>query len=162
MSTNRTYTNHYCRSLHWERGLKRRCTVKASGDPSSLPSLGAWIETKDRETNIKASVSLPSLGAWIETTSCRRGSSASRGRSLHWERGLKHAGTGILLSAQGRSLHWERGLKHPKRGWEAVRPPAPPSLGAWIETWMALLRWCDPNGRSLHWECGLKRHTPIV
>ncbi len=33
--------------------------------------------------------SLPSLGAWIETHAIRRGDDGPARRSLHWERGLK-------------------------------------------------------------------------
>ena len=78
------------RSLHWERGLKLLFRVAQRGRKSSLPSLGAWIETPDGHilTQIPTG-SLPSLGAWIETGGGTVSGGSCKGRSLHWERGLK-------------------------------------------------------------------------
>ena len=36
----------FCRSLHWERGLKLRIMWLLLHHVTSLPSLGAWIETR--------------------------------------------------------------------------------------------------------------------
>ncbi len=54
--------------------------------------------------------SLPSLGAWIETWTDSESLSLN-GRSLHWERGLKLFASIGNVFERGRSLHWERGLK---------------------------------------------------
>ena len=58
------------RSLHWERGLKQF--------PAHFICL--------------FHTSLPSLGAWIETPIITPGRSLGSSRSLHWERGLKLIG----------------------------------------------------------------------
>ncbi len=55
------------RSLHWERGLKLHNEIFWKNFQQSLPSLGAWIETTPRQMEDYSSTSLPSLGAWIET-----------------------------------------------------------------------------------------------
>ena len=60
-------SNIFGRSLHWERGLKLEL--------EAAPVLYDW--------------SLPSLGAWIETRMCQVMELPWRCRSLHWERGLK-------------------------------------------------------------------------
>ena len=83
------------RSLHWERGLKQRLSMRIAHTGESLPSLGAWIETYRCSDNCITS---------------------KQGRSLHWERGLKHDHCMPLdVVCTGRSLHWERGLKHRQR-----------------------------------------------
>ncbi len=57
-----------CRSLHWERGLKLYTDLTHQTVDWSLPSLGAWIETPQRDLHrCRSTKSLPSLGAWIET-----------------------------------------------------------------------------------------------
>ena len=124
---------------------------------ASLPSLGAWIETRvtvfNRSDTIGRSLhwerglkhrsqldigqsmlSLPSLGAWIETQINRTYSTETRRRSLHWERGLKHVMAGSSCPGICRSLHWERGLKQYQSDQSYER-----------------------RRRSLHWERGLKQ-----
>ena len=84
------YWIHLSRSLHWERGLKSLLSGCRPYFLWSLPTLGAWIEIAMTAAVISSSVSsLPTLGAWIEITN----------RSYHWRK------------QKGRSLHWERGLK---------------------------------------------------
>ena len=100
------------RSLHWERGLKRTGTLGRTLGSGSLPSLGAWIETSPSTNHLTRLVSLPSLGAWIETQKPNSSESVTAGRSLHWERGLKHIAD----------------------IWDALTTESLPSLGAWIET----------------------------
>ena len=123
-----------CRSLHWERGLKHQCLLHVGALYQSLPSLGAWIETR----RCWAAAKLPSR------------------RSLHWERGLKLLREGEQGGQGRRSLHWERGLKPPREYAGDRAGMSLPSLGAWIETRHASCATSTNCRRSLHWECGLK------
>ena len=102
-------------------------------------------------------MSLPSLGAWIETPDVRVADYIPRGRSLHWERGLKHYCANCNAKHEGRSLHWERGLKQSALLGRRSRRMSLPSLGAWIETVEFRLRKLFIFRRSLHWERGLKQ-----
>ena len=63
-----------------------------------------------------------------------------RGRSLHWERGLKPRWDRSDDREACRSLHWERGLKHG----------------------LDLLCGDVYHRRSLHWERGLKLLCMII
>ena len=146
------------RSLHWERGLKQSLQVCKIVGKESLPSLGAWIETFDEGLYVLSQSALPSLGAWIETSAICHFIFALCCRSLHWERGLKHAYLlRLKLKSQvapfigsvglkhetielrdrmhigSRSLHWERGLKLNIMLLPSLLKSLP-SLGAWIET----------------------------
>ncbi len=62
----------------------------------SLPSRGAWIETRNRRSHPQAAPSsLPSRGAWIETIEMREAAVIEAGRSPHGGRGLKPIGPAI-------------------------------------------------------------------
>ena len=49
------------------RGLKRGPPDTGIADVRSLPTRGAWIETKGRKIENNEYMSLPTRGAWIET-----------------------------------------------------------------------------------------------
>jgi len=144
------------RSLHGERGLKRRPLCRGTTAAGSLPSRGAWIETLRRFFQTRRNTSLPSRGAWIETGIPNVPHSGHR-RSLHGERGLKHA-----ERTDNSTERWSL----PSRGaWiETTREASSgahfaslPSRGAWIETHLHIWNFDAPGmGRSLHGERGLK------
>ncbi len=84
----------------------------------------------------------------------------------------------MCAKEQSRSLHWERGLKPYVAAANAAALASLPSLGAWIETYLRVLKriideslpslgaWIETlncrarqrlqPSRSLHWERGLK------
>ena len=78
--------------------------------------------------------SLPSLGAWIETCTHLGMLRRNHRRSLHWERGLKPHRFRKCAFSRRRSLHWERGLKQEHGMGSKEAEESLPSLGAWIET----------------------------
>jgi len=100
------------RSPHGERRLKRFLHHRPHRLASSLPSRGAWIETRGSlnptlmsyrrsphgerglkhrysQAEVRRWKSLPSRGAWIETSTNYGGLNEIHSRSPHGERGLK-------------------------------------------------------------------------
>ena len=51
------------RSLHWERGLKQKLSSHKGELETSLPSLGAWIETGLAGLGLQAGVVAPFIGS---------------------------------------------------------------------------------------------------
>ena len=128
-------------------------------------------------------VSLPSRGAWIETRCVRGQCAVWRCRSLRGERGLKLGSCGAVEDDRCRSLRGERGLKLaigqrvyvqntslPSRGaWiETMRSQqffpirSLPSRGAWIETMPLMSIQALSTRRSLRGERGLKHNKLLV
>jgi len=78
-------------------------------------------------------MSLPSPGAWIETRNLLTYADIP-GRSLHRERGLKPDSHVMVDLRLRRSLHRERGLKRRHLSATPQQAKSLPSPGAWIET----------------------------
>ncbi len=107
----------------------------------SLPSRGAWIETRVNRPTLSDVLSLPSRGAWIETIRAIR---------LGW-------GSTWSLPSRGAWIETPR-----QRKIRTSRSLSLPSRGAWIETLPVGLSKINSHGRSPHGGRGLKQEAAVM
>ena len=108
---NRKISQHCCRSLHGERGLKFFICREFSVNEESLPSRGAWIEITYLIKVLLLRFCRSLHGERGLKFYCVKNLKSSLSRSLHGERGLKSELYFAIFSPLSRSLHGERGLK---------------------------------------------------